>query len=550
MKNRIPMWFFCLFVNANILGQVIDFTAPVSFIYQGETLENVLTDIEYRYGVKFSYSSDLLPLDQKMFARIEEQECKEAFDILFEQTQIVYGIVGKQVVLGIDTQKVAIAPDQGLFGIAEMDEAWASRNMDLLNSTRRTSSAIPVLHVQNRFRPLQNPGRRYVIEMTHGDLNSREHLTIFDRIERRETSPVAHFSLVYPVGYRTSEEENRPTNIGLHLTWGHDPSVNGVILAGLGSTVEDKMEGIQLSSFFNAVGGEMEGAQFTGLVNMNFRETRGVSASGIMNYAESMKGAQLAGILNISPGLSTGFQGAGVCNIATRGWGVSQAAGIFNISRGVGDLQAAGIFNIGDEVRVGQIGGIFNIARKVNGFQIGLINIADTVSGPTIGLINLVKKGYHSFEISGQESIHANAMLRIGTKPFYNILRIGARIDERTWALGYGIGTSIPMGRRNSLQIEAICSHVNDRTFWTDQLNLLNQLNLVANFKIGRHVGLALGPVFNVSVSKVYHADQDRYGMALGSNYLFDETSYRSWRKPVNVRGWVGFHAGIRIESR
>lgn len=550
MKKRFEILITLLIIQFLAQGQMIDFAEPVSFNYRGETLEQVLADIETNYGIVFSYSRDMIPLDQKIYANIEHTACGKALDSLFEQTQVTFGVVGIQVVLGIDTQKVAVLPDHGFFDPASLDDAWASRGRLMGNVGRRQSSPIPRLSAPPMTRPSRDSCKRHMIEMEPGDMTKRPHSSIFDRYERRENSPVAHFSLVYPIGYRTPEDDPGPTNIGLHLTWGHERAANGVILAGLGSTVEGKMEGIQLSGLFNAVGEDIEGAQFSGIVNLNIAETRGASFSGIMNYSASLTGVQMAGMLNVTPGPATGFQGAGLGNIAADGWGISQAAGLFNIGLGTGDIQVAGLFNIGDRIRVGQVGGLLNVAKKVDGFQIGLINIADTVSGPTIGLLNLVKKGYHSFELSGQEGIHANAMLRLGTKPFYNIFRAGMRVDEMTWAIGYGIGTSIPWGRRNGLQIELMCSHVNEGTLWSDRLNLLNQLNLLANIKFGRHFGLALGPVFNVSVSKAYHPESDLYGMNLGSNYLFNETAYSSGGKPVNVRGWIGFHAGLRLESR
>jgi hypothetical protein len=254
--------------------------------------------------------------------------------------------------------------------------------------------------------------------------------------------------------------------------------------------------------------------------------------------------------MNIATGYATGFQGAGVMNVSTLGNLVSQIGGVANYAGNNADIQIAGVMNIGRNISTGQIAGVLNVAKKVDGFQIGLFNFADTVTGPAIGLLSFVKSGYHSVELSGQDALHGNLFVRLGTNSFYNILRVGARFDEETWGLGYGIGTSMRWGRKNSFQIEVIANHINENELWTDQLNLLNQLNLIANIKIGQHWGLSIGPVLNVAVSQLYHAETDQYGTSLGQHYIIDKTSYSSQRNPVNIKGWIGFHAGLRFDSR
>jgi hypothetical protein len=551
MKKTIIHIILCLCIFNPLFGQFIDFSAPVDVKSSGEPLSTVLAEIESKYHVTFSYSRDLIPLDQKIYADIKEMPCKEALDQLFEQTQVVYGVVGNQIVLGIDTQKIAILPDQGNANeFGQNGEAWASNSMIMEGNQFRQQYDLPVLPRAKQMKALQVPNRRYLIELEPGSTESDNALSIFDRIERIENTPVLHASVFSPLGIRTTSDLTEPTNIGLHLLWGLDPALDGVSLSGLGNTVHGDMNGIQLSGVFNTVGEQVKGAQFAGITNINLENTEGASFAGVANYSKEVTGAQLAGVINVATGNTTGFQGAGVINVSTKGNHVSQIGGVANFAAAESDLQIAGVLNIGRNVSTGQIGGVLNIAKKVDGFQIGLLNFADTVNGPAIGLLSFIKNGYHSIELSGQDGLHANTMIRLGTKPFYNILRIGARLDEKTWAFGYGIGTSIRMGRRNALQFELMSSHVNENELWTNQLNLLNQLNVIANIKIGRHLGLVIGPVINVAVSQVYNADTDTYGMNIGSNYIFNETSYRSWRKPLNVKGWIGFHAGIRFDSR
>ena len=535
---------------AQAIGQVIDFSTPVDIKFNGDQLETVLLHLEKEYDIQFSYSRNLIPLEQPMYIDLEQVQCKEALDELFLQTQIVYGFIGEQIVLAIDTQKVATVPDHNGSVQEFEEEAWASTDLELPIRNVRVSHQLPNLEINRNQVKSQQFSARYVIDIEPETEEVVDQSTYFERLEEDINSTIVHLSVFSPLGYRFSDADDQPTNLGLHLTWGLDPSLDGVGFAGIGHSVSGNARGAQFSSIFNTVGGEFSGGQFSGVANINTKQTRGASFAGVANYSKDLEGGQLAGVMNISTGEAEGLQAAGVLNIAAKGNSLSQIAGVTNFGLKKTDIQIAGVTNIGGHVTKGQISGILNVARKVDGFQIGLFNFADTVKGPAIGLLSIVKSGYHSIGVSGQESLHANAFLRLGTRPFYNIIRFGARTDEETWGLGYGVGTSIPMGRRNFLQIEAMATHVNEREIWTNQLNLLNQLNLIANIKLGKHFGLAIGPTFNVSVSEVYRADTDTYGMGLGSNYLFNETSYKPSRNPINVRGWIGFNVGIRFDSR
>ena len=163
--------------------------------------------------------------------------------------------------------------------------------------------------------------------------------------------------------------------------------------------------------------------------------------------------------------------------------------------------------NIAGDVDYAQISPIMNIAKNVKGFQFGLINVADTVSGVPIGLLNLVRHGYNRVEIFASESLVANAGLKLGAKSFYNIFQIGARLDNEivtdlngnenkesllTWGFGYGIGTAINLNRTSLLNIELVGMHINEKEQWTDELNLLGQLRLLVDMRLGRRTSVSL----------------------------------------------------------
>ena len=71
----------------------------VTMRYSNEPLGNVLTEISTSYDVRFSYSSDFIPVDQRVSVHVENQPLSVALDDLFETTSVQYASIGGQVVL-------------------------------------------------------------------------------------------------------------------------------------------------------------------------------------------------------------------------------------------------------------------------------------------------------------------------------------------------------------------------------------------------------------------------------------------------------------------
>ncbi len=164
--------------------------------------------------------------------------------------------------------------------------------------------------------------------------------------------------------------------------------------------------------------------------------------------------------------------------------------------------------------------------------------------------MSFIKSGYRSVELGGEEVLHANLNFRLGTRSFYNILHASATYDISSWSIGYGIGTSVRTGNKgNYVQLELMSRHVNENEDWTNNLNLLNQFNIIWDLKVGSQMSVAFWPTFNVFVSKLYNEETNSYGSQLPPYAIFDETFNRS-SGPLNVKAWIGFHVGLRFNSR
>lgn len=488
-------------------GQTIDFAAPVSFAYDGETLEFVLEDFASRYEVKISYSRQLIPMEHKVHAEAVNMELSDALEVLFDGTAVIYGFIGNQLVLSIDPdlREQLLHPD--LLG-----EPIASTELDYL--PRETYEFSPIYQNYSGFAT--------DVEAIETDVFSREYIAfegdrLMRQAERDASAFRAQVTLVPPLRAISLPYSHAPVNISLNILVG----------------VNDNIEGFELGGLTNVVKGTMTGVQIAGLAN---------------GVAHSSRGYQMAGITNVVKEPSTGLQFAGVANVASTGGELIQVGGLTNVAGSHIMAQVSGIANHARTVDGIQISGLFNFAGTTKA-QVGLFNFADT-STVSIGLLSFIKSGYQSVEIGGEEVMHFNVNARLGQRGFYNILHASSTYDFSSWAFGYGLGTAVRTGSKgNHVQLELMSRHVSENESWTDQLNLLNQFNILWDIRLGSRASLAFGPTINVMVSKRFNPETETYGSELPPYTIFDETFRGNGNGPINVKGWLGFHVGVRYSA-
>ncbi|MDX1479151.1 MAG: STN domain-containing protein [Saprospiraceae bacterium] len=489
-------------------AQTINFSAEVTLQYDGHSLDQVLGDLTHRYGIKFSYSRQIVPVDAPVYVDLRDVALADALAELFAGTGVIYGFIGDQIVLSVDP-----ARQWGLMHQYDDDDslADASEGLNESRSTIPSPTKLPISYTAFTMdvSPRDWAGRnaRYVEHERQRRLAHAEHASGGLRFQA---------SLFPPLQARSHPGSDEPVNLSFNLLWGTTPGLQGFELGGFGNYARGDVQGLQIAGAFNGTRGELEGLQ----------------VSGFGNYARHY---------------ASGLQIGGAGNVAGAGGDLVQVGGAANIAAGAVAGQFAGAVNVADRAAV-QVAPV-NVAKHVTGLQLGVINVADTVSGTAIGLFTFVRNGYRSFEVAAEETMHANANFRLGVRTFYNIFHIGAHDDHaRSWSLGYGIGTSIRSGRSSYVQLELLSRHVNEEETWTDELNLLNSFNLTWDLKLAGPIRLALGPTFNVAVSQRYNPVSETYGMDL-PNYTFHERTYHNGGRPVNVKYWVGFHAGLRFSS-
>lgn len=323
-------------------------------------------------------------------------------------------------------------------------------------------------------------------------------------------------------------------------------NVKGLQAAGFVNTVVGSLEGAQLSGFHNYAADSIKGTQAAGFSNMAKGNVEGAQIAGFVNLATaSSKGLQAAGFSNTVVGNLTGTQAAGFVNLATDSVLGGQVAGFVNYAKRTKGAQVAGFVNITpQDVEGFQVAGFVNYAKKVKGIQLGFLNVADSVDGVSVGFLSVVIKGYHKLELKGTETMHLNASFKTGVNKFYNIFSAGVNFSDKTrWAFGYGVGTYVPFNEKSGINVDLVANHINEEEAWTDNLNLLNRLDINYSYKLAKHLELAAGPALNVLVSEYYDIENAQIGSNIAPYSFYDHTTSSG----TNVKMWVGGSLAMRF---
>lgn len=535
-----------MYLNAQ---QKVDINQIVTFKYRNMRLGSILTNISKSYNLQFSYSPDIIPVNRKMSVRLRKKSLEVALNELFDDTKIVYTVIGDQIVLRTDQRKQTRSERLG--------ELEAKRRK------KRMPPPDPEPEIVDKEVP------RYGWETPTLEDDDKPYIeTPVDRRLRRKSTGKYTFgqiSIVPVLSTNHPEAEETTNQLSLNLLWGRNGGLNGFELGGLMNMITGNVYGMQVGGLANHVQGNVYGTQLAGIFNRNDGYTGGFQFAGIYNQTGARSTAvQIAGIMNIVGGDITGAQWSGIGNLVYGDATALQIGNLFNLNKGDAKMQISSLFNMAEEVETGQACLLFNKASFVRGFQMGLVNISDSIVGAPIGLLSLVKHGYNRVELFSSEVFHAGIGLKLGAKPFYNILQVGAhwedppmasaRQGQMSWGLGYGFGTAKPLGKakKHLWNLEWTASHINEGEGWTKKLNLLGQMRVSFDFYLGKRFSLFFGPTANVMFTKLQSGDPETpvTGSRIPQWTFFDDTKQPasgSTKKAVNRTAWVGFQAGMRF---
>ncbi len=554
--SLVYVLFFVVSAHTQEMGQL------VSMEYQDKPLKFVLNDITSTYGVNFTYSSSVVPVYRKVSFAVEEAPLGNALDQLFEENSLTHAEIGDQIVIKAKKQKRK-APPARITKLTKIETSLPSKvkQQTPLYSDPRQEELLARYYRQKykNIAPIQGKeltslpgGGERVIEWDSERINSMTEDIMTDEPFTR----LAQVSILPYVGTNKLKSDEMTNNLSLNVFWGTNGGVDGVEVGGFVNSIRNDVKGVQVAGLGNSVGNDVTGTQVSGLFNTARGELEGAQVSGLFNYAGEAKAVQVSSLFNMSPKAFSGVQVSSLFNVSGEGDGV-QVSGLINTNRGRARTQVAGLFNTAGDISGAQVSAIMNIAKDVKGFQFALINIADTITGAPIGLLNIIKNGYNRVELASSEALFTSFSLKLGAKAFYNIFHVGLRWDRTafedglgqqqeevltSWGLGYGIGTAVTIGPRTLMNIEALATHINETEAWTTNLNLLTQLKILFDLRVGRRTSFFAGPSGNLMVSNLYDADTNTYG----SN-IMPYTLYETTQGETNTKVWVGFNAGVRF---
>jgi hypothetical protein len=302
------------------------------------------------------------------------------------------------------------------------------------------------------------------------------------------------------------------------------------------------LDGVEIGSVFNYIHHDANGAQIAGVFNMIRKRSNGVFISGATNlHLSSVKGVSISGGLNLGSGHSDGIFIAGGANVHLRTVdGVCIAGGV-NMAMGDAEGFTVAPVNLFFQDYFGVQIGVVNIVGGLNGLQLGVVNIVgkDNDALP-IGLVSIVKDGYYEIEFTSNELAYFNASYKMGVEKFYNTFNAGYSIhgDRKIFRYGLGIGTSRPVGYKQSVSIELGTDQVITDWNWNGAFSLINKLSLDYRLRLGRNFALVAGPSFNVYTTN--EKIDGEYG-----TINVPKTVYEYEWTNTKLFSWFGFKAGF-----
>lgn len=289
---------------------------------------------------------------------------------------------------------------------------------------------------------------------------------------------------------------------------------------GLLNTIGRNLEGAQFG-FINNVGRDMRGLQ-AGFINTTEHDQFGIQAGFINAVDNNFQGLEM-GFINAIGDRMQGIQ-TGFINAVEKMEGFQ--IGFINATENLKGFQI-GFINAAERTLGSQVGFV-NATAVLDGLQIGFINRVGRVAhGMPIGFLSFVKHGgFKAMEFRFNEMFPYNLSYKTGVDNFYTFPILSYNPNaSRTWAIGFGAGSIVPM---------------NEEVFFNPEL--MSQNVLTGDFEQITSLVLNFGHTFT-----------DRLDFLGGPSLVWNRTnaynplfSLRDWDLNGNNRLHLGVSASIR----
>ncbi|MEZ4985411.1 MAG: hypothetical protein R2795_10300 [Saprospiraceae bacterium] len=242
----------------------------ISYAYEGIPLEAVITDLQERYDLRFTYSPSRLPMDMPLYAKADKVEVPVAMETLFSNTPVKHAVISQQIVL---------RSDQGALSQLAKKPPLPRQTTPLYQEARHQRIVVPATPSLAVKTPTQLQGGDRWLKTK---LEEEELARIAQAMEEHDrqlaleaydaTHRLAQISILPYLGTNTYRSDEVTNNISLNIFWGTSRAINGFELGGVANSVVQDMSGFQMAGVLNQVGGNVTGTQVAG--GMNYTQGR------------------------------------------------------------------------------------------------------------------------------------------------------------------------------------------------------------------------------------------------------------------------------------
>ncbi|MEM8967456.1 MAG: secretin and TonB N-terminal domain-containing protein [Bacteroidota bacterium] len=406
----------------------------VSVDYQNATLQEVLTDLQEQYGLKFAYLNNELPTGQSVTLNFQNTPLNKVLDTILDNTPLSYQLVNNQIVLKNDPEK-ALQPDpepeiEKTSTPSQSSEAEipteASPDTDATASTNTNIIVAESSPAENDLPEKDNnssdsdsrngDSRNGDAENRYSSNTNGSSENIPEIVAKRENTEEVDYSTKVPLPSKdiTPQEEEvvkvPPTKKEV------EKKQSAAKRSGL------QKKGEISKKITETIREGMNYAIFDNLPDESSYETRPLhvgfiyplSTNGI-NAGQYVNRLSFHALIGYSAGLD-GVEASGFGNVENDFVNGAQFAGFFNlVKKEVTGLQAAGFINLnGGKLEGGQFAGFLNTSLdSIQGIQgAGFLNLSTgaTRGAQLAGFTNIATQDAYALQAAGFANVAASGM--------------------------------------------------------------------------------------------------------------------------------------------
>ncbi|WP_157258027.1 STN and carboxypeptidase regulatory-like domain-containing protein [Pedobacter ginsenosidimutans] len=515
------LFIFCCLVRAQS-----NLSRNISLNIERQKLSAVLAMIEEKGGFRFSYNSNILPVDSLISIRENNLNIAETLDKILNH-RFEYRQSGNFVIIRYAPLELVLLVNESV-GDPELYTITGQVVDKQTNKPIQDAS----IYERNLLVSEISDGNGY-FSMRLKNITQPISLTVS---KENYKSTVTHFLAEVNI-------TNRKENSGERFIGGNLGDVENTWLGNALVTAQQKIQSINIGGFiskapfqFSLIPGLNSHGSLSGQVVNKF------SLNVIGAYSAGVDGGEIGFIFNINKSNVQYFQFAGAFNLVGGNVRGVQIAGFFNDV--IGDVRAAEValaYNrVGKSFEGFQVGGIYNhVNQDVKGIQLslGLNTIGGTLKGWQTGALNLVNKETKGVQIGVGGNIVAGRTSGI---------QIGgiANINKESSGINLAVLTNFTGQTASGLQIGAINYAKNLKGA---QVGILNVSNENDGYSIGL-INIALKGYHKFSFST---NESTNFNIAYkgGSKRLYNMLMFGTNKKSAEkiYTGGLGFGKEMKL---